>query len=436
MRYDYLIEIRPLIEKLKLKQKIDELKKELRLKNAHRVPHLTLIYNFRPKIQNYKIAELIKETASKYENLCFEYSGWDLIEKERGYVFGFKIKPSNELKEFRYELYHNIKNSIIEDPRKKKFNTLSKDDFWFHLAITIHLDIKTAERIDKFVKNENAERTFFDKIFNFLKNKDSTRTERVRKPLLLPSEVARIPILRSGKITYEYDKFTNRILKRNEALSKKYKGSTLEAYRKKKKIELIPNNDKDSKNQTWLISDTHFDHANIIDLCARPFADVDEMNNILVDNCNYTINKQDKVYFLGDIGRPEDYWLDKLNGKITFIRGNHDECRKHGFNNDPYCSRCNQRSRLTRVEKPYEKLDYKGHKFLLHHYPNKIPIEWNDWIIHGHTHNNDLEECPLINWKQKTVNVSVELIKYRQINFDKIIELIENKKEQNILTLY
>ena len=416
MAYDYLIEIRPLVEKLKLKRKIDELKKELRLKNTHRVPHLTLIYNFRPKIQNYKIAELIKETASKYENLCFEYSGWDLIEKERGYVFGFKIKPSNELKEFRYELYHNIKNSIIEDPRKKKFNTLSKDDFWFHLAITIHLDRKTAERIDKFVKNEKTEKTFFDKIFNFLKNKDNTRTERVRKPLFLPSEVARIPILRSGKITYEYDKFTNRILKRSEALSKKYKGSTLEAYRKKKKIELIPNNDKDSKNQTWLISDTHFDHANIIDLCARPFVDVDEMNNILVDNWNDTVNKQDKVYFLGDMGNPKNYWLNQLNGEIVVIEGNHDKDKEN--------------------TKKYEKLDYKGHKFLLYHYPNEIPIEWNDWIIHGHTHNNDLEECPLINWKQKTVNVSVELIKYRPINFDKIIELIENKKEQNILTLY
>ena len=332
MRYDYLIEIRPLIEKLKLKRKMDELKHELRLRKTHRVPHLTLVYDFTPKIQNYRLAELIKETASKYENLCFEYSGWDLIEKERGYVFGFKIKPSNELKEFRYELYHNIKNSIIEDPRKKKFNTLSKDDFWFHLAIRIHLDRKTAERIDKFVKNEKTERTFFDKIFNFLKNKDNTRTERVRKPLFLPSEVARIPILRSGKITYEYDKFTNRILKRSEALSKKYKGSTLEAYRKKKKIELIPNNDKDSKNQTWLISDTHFDHANIIDLCARPFVDVDEMNNILMDNWNDTVNKQDKVYFLGDMGNPKNYWLNQLNGEIVVIEGNHDKDKENTKN--------------------------------------------------------------------------------------------------------
>jgi len=413
MRYDYIIEARPFIEKQKLKRKIHELKKEIRIRKSRPVPHLTLVYDFSPKIQNYRLAELIKETASKYGDLRFEYCGWDLIERERGYVFGFKIKPSEELKEFRHELYQNIKNFIIEDPRKKKFNTLSKDDFWFHLAIAIHLDRKTVERIDKFVKNEKTERAFLDKIFNFLKSKEVTHAGHIRKPMILESEVARISVIRSSKISYELDKFTNRILDRREALSKSYKRSTLTAYRKKENIELIPNNIKDSKNQTWFISDTHFDHANIIDYCARPFADVDEMNNILVDNWNATVKQQDKVYFLGDIAfgrgsRPKDYWLNKLSGDIVYIRGNHDK--------DVHNT------------KLYEKLEYKGHKFLLQHDPNEKPIEWNDWIIHGDKHNNDLEKYPLINYEQKTVNVCVELIKYRPLSFDKIVELIENNK--------
>lgn len=183
---------------------------------------------------------------------------------------------------------------------------------------------------------------------------------------------------------------------------------------------MMPSNVRDSKNQIWFISDTHFDHSNIIGYCVRPFADVKEMNDILENNWNATVKKQDKVYFLGDIAfgrgsRPKDYWLNKLSGDIVYIRGNHDKD--------------------TQNTKLCEKLEYKGHKFLLLHDPNEKPIEWNDWIIHGDKHNNDLEKHPLINWEQKTVNVCVELIKYRPINFDKIIELIENKKEQNILTL-
>jgi len=411
MRYDYLIEIRPFIEKLKLKRKMRDLKTELRLRKTPRVPHITLVYKFRPKIQNYKLAELIKETASKYDDLSFEYNGWELEERKEGYVFGFKIKPSDELREFRYELYHNIKNSIIEDPRTKKFNELPKDKFWFHTSIAIHQDKTKAERIDDFI---NKKETLFDKLSNFLKGKDSRHTKLTGRPLTHISEVQRIPLLRSGKITYEYDKFTNRKLNRHEALSKKYKRATLAAYRKKKGIEVIPNDAKDSKSQTWFISDTHFDHSNIIGFCARPFADVNEMNNILVDNWNNTVKKQDRVYFLGDIAfgrgsRPKDQLLPLLNGEIVFILGDHDKDKGN--------------------TKLSDKLEYKGQKFLLIHDPNEKPSEWDDWIIHGHIHNNDLANHPLINNKQKTVNVSVELIKYRPISFDKIIELIENTKE-------
>ena len=36
---------------------------------------------------------------------------------------------------------------------------------------------------------------------------------------------------------------------------------------------------------TWYTADPHFGHRNIIDLCGRPFADVDEMNDAIVYRC-------------------------------------------------------------------------------------------------------------------------------------------------------
>ncbi|MDE1726277.1 MAG: 2'-5' RNA ligase family protein [Thaumarchaeota archaeon] len=417
MTYDYLIEIRPIIEKYRLKGKTTSLKHKLGLRKTTRVPHLTLVYNFIPKIPAYKIAELIKETASKYKELRFTYCDLDLKEGDRGHTLVFRIEPSEELREFRYELYQKLKNSIIENPRTKKFNAVSKNDFWFHAAIAIHQDDKKAEKIDDFIENKE---TLLEKFLGYFRDNEDKHTSHTRRSLVYPSEAARITILRSGKIAYEYDKFINKILGRSESLSWNYKRLTLEAYRKKKQIEFMPTNVKDSAGENWLISDTHFGHSNIIDLCARPFVDVKEMNNILENNWNATVKKEDTVYFLGDItlgrgARPKDYWLSKLNGNIVYIRGNHDKEIEH--------------------TKLSETVDYKGYRFLLIHDPSEKPKEWNDWVIHGDKHNNNLGKYPLINRDQKTVNVCVELIKYRPINFDKIIEMIENKKDGNVLTL-
>lgn len=417
MSYDYLIEIRPIIEKYRLKGKIKSLKHKLELRKTTRVPHLTLVYNFIPKISGYKIAELIKNIASGYEDLRYSYCDLELKKGDRGHSLVFKIEPSKELREFRYELYQKLKDYIMEDPRIKKFNTASKDEFWFHAAIAIHQDPKKAEKIDDFIDGKES---LLNRIFSIFKDNQDKHDSRTRRSLVYPTEVGRIPILRHGKIAYEYDKFLNTILKRDDALSWYHRGSTLKAYRKKKHIELRYSNLENSSNQSWLISDTHFGHDNIIELCARPFIDAKEMNSVLVNNWNYTVKKHDTVYFLGDItfgrdSKPKDYWLSKLNGNIVYIRGNHD---KDAGNT-----------------KLSEKVDYKGYRFLLIHDPMEKPVEWNDWVIHGDKHNNNLGKYPLINRYQKTINVCVELIKYRPINFDKIIELIEDKGYRNILTL-
>ena len=54
----------------------------------------------------------------------------------------------------------------------------------------------------------------------------------------------------------------------------------------------------------YYTSDLHLGHANIIKLCQRPFADVDEMNAVLISSRNDRVTNGDTVYICGDRVNP------------------------------------------------------------------------------------------------------------------------------------
>lgn len=81
-------------------------------------------------------------------------------------------------------------------------------------------------------------------------------------------------------------------------------------------------------DKLFFTSDTHFNHANIIRFCNRPFENVEEMNETIISNWNRMVSPDDTIFHLGDfcLGGSE-VWnglLDRLNGKIHLIIGNHD----------------------------------------------------------------------------------------------------------------
>lgn len=75
-------------------------------------------------------------------------------------------------------------------------------------------------------------------------------------------------------------------------------------------------------------SDTHFYHQNIIEFCARPFKDVEEMNHEIIARWNRRVTKHDLVYHLGDFSFGSVNYvpelLSQLNGEIILVKGNHD----------------------------------------------------------------------------------------------------------------
>ena len=78
----------------------------------------------------------------------------------------------------------------------------------------------------------------------------------------------------------------------------------------------------------FFTSDTHFGHENIIKFCNRPFANAKEMNETLINNWNRVVGPDDTIFHLGDFAFGGSYlWnnmLDRLNGHIHLIIGNHD----------------------------------------------------------------------------------------------------------------
>ena len=88
--------------------------------------------------------------------------------------------------------------------------------------------------------------------------------------------------------------------------------------------------------KTFVISDTHFNHAGILefkDYIGKPvrgFDSIEQMNQCMLDNWNDTVGPKDTVIHCGDVlfGLDKVDWLTanfaKLPGKKRLVLGNHD----------------------------------------------------------------------------------------------------------------
>lgn len=159
---------------------------------------------------------------------------------------------------------------------------------------------------------------------------------------------------------------------------------------------------KDEEMTDYVTGCTHFGHAKIIKLANRPFADVQEMDEALVENWNQTVGPRDTVYHLGDFafykadGRE---YLARLNGNVVLLQGNHDP-RNWGKN---YLTvRCN------RV------------RAVLFHYPIE---EWDGWYK-GHVHFHCHTHKPEFKSAERRGNVGVDATGFTPIRLVEAIERV------------
>ena len=183
----------------------------------------------------------------------------------------------------------------------------------------------------------------------------------------------------------------------------------------------------------FFTSDTHFCHANIIKFCNRPFKDVMEMNETLIDNWNKTIGPNDVVYHLGDFCfAGSAAWhslLGQLNGRIHLILGNHDEKNiRQGYMQN-----------FESVE--YQsKLFIEGYNVYLNHYPYLCYPGYKPYTIQlfGHIHSSPYKfdgmdaQTAKSQLRPSQYDVGVDWNNFTPINWNFIKEKIKYQKDNNV----
>lgn len=168
---------------------------------------------------------------------------------------------------------------------------------------------------------------------------------------------------------------------------------------------------------TWFISDTHFNHKNIIAYQNRPFASVQEMNTTMIENWNRTVSRKDEVFFLGDLSFKQNKdalreLIASLNGYKILLIGNHDR---------RYSPEVWMELGFDEVYK--YPIIYKDF-FILSHKPLYINENMPYRCIHGHLHSNVIQG----EGSRLYYNVSVERINYTPVDFETIQDyFLENE---------
>lgn len=190
----------------------------------------------------------------------------------------------------------------------------------------------------------------------------------------------------------------------------------------------------------FFTSDTHFGHANIINLSHRPFKDVEEMNEALIANWNAVVGEDDTIFHLGDVAMGQwvewDAVLTRLNGYKILVVGNHDRIfkgmsEKQNVKFQPYYEKW-----FDAIEHNVEGFElFDGTEVNLSHFPYEadhmekarhMELRLKDKgipLIHGHTHS----EHDVISRSEKgtvQVHVGVDSSNFTPVSEQQVVDYL------------
>jgi len=183
--------------------------------------------------------------------------------------------------------------------------------------------------------------------------------------------------------------------------------------------------DNFEKDNLFFTSDTHFFHRSVISFCDRPYKNVEEMNYALIENWNKVVGVDDIVFHLGDIAlggsnKKVSQVLNKLNGKIYLVTGNHDYkiLRTRYIRN-----RFEDISDLCVIKVTDLDALYGVQKLVLSHYPmcSWEAKERGSIQLFGHTHGS------FKNHHNNQIEVGVDVQNYQPVSYNDVMIQIKNQ---------
>ena len=184
---------------------------------------------------------------------------------------------------------------------------------------------------------------------------------------------------------------------------------------------------KEEAKHIWVTSDTHFNHANIIKYCNRPFSSVEEMNETIIANWNKVVSEDDMVYHLGDFVLGDKSlvpdFLERLNGYKEFLMGNHD-------NSNIMLEMCKQ-GLIENIS--WEDVIKVGKKtIILNHFPfGSLPDPTTNYPViqlHGHVHSTPDKPW---NYFDNQYDVGVDNNNFTPVNLAELLDKIHYKIQSN-----
>ena len=184
----------------------------------------------------------------------------------------------------------------------------------------------------------------------------------------------------------------------------------------------------------FFTADLHLNHIRSIFHGNRPFANVEEMNETIIERINSKVKSNHSLYILGDVfwgrGAEANVALRRLNGKKYLIRGNHDK-----FLDDKDFDQS-----IFEWVKDLHKVKHAKKIFVLCHYPI---LEWPGYYrgyfhCYGHVHSSYLKDDEKYNGQARlavlgnnAINVGVDANNFMPVSADEIIERISAAADDN-----
>ena len=174
------------------------------------------------------------------------------------------------------------------------------------------------------------------------------------------------------------------------------------------------------EDKVFFTADTHFGNRSIIHYSSRPFESAEQMDEELIRRWNETVPEDGIVFHLGDFAHgPASRWseiLERLNGSIHLVAGNHDlyAAKKKGLEN--FSSVREQRI-----------IEVGGQKIYLNHYPYLCYGGAYDgiWQLFGHVHSGPLSRSGLDHPRLRMLypgqyDVGVDNNDFRPVSFSEV----------------